>query len=217
MNSKRRIGILGSGNVGVTLAKGFQSLGYPVTIGRRVEKAIEDWDGPVGTFETVAKQSDLIVLAIKGQASESIVKQLRSYLAHKIIIDTTNPIADQPPKDGVLAFFTSFEESLFERLQKLAPEAYFVKAFNSVGASLMIHPNFHESGGSGRSSRPSMFICGNLSQSKKVVSKLLTDFGWDTEDMGSMTAARVIEPLCILWCIPGLLNNEWHHAFKLLK
>jgi len=49
------------------------------------------------------------------------------------------------------------------------------------------------------------------------VREILTQFGWETEDMGGVEAARAIEPLCMLWCIPGLLRNSWSHAFKLLR
>ena len=65
--------------------------------------------------------------------------------------------------------------------------------------------------------RPTMFICGNDSKAKKDVEEILVQFGWDSEDMGGVEAARAIEPLCILWCIPGFLKNQWTHAFKLLK
>jgi hypothetical protein len=51
----------------------------------------------------------------------------------------------------------------------------------------------------------------------KQVTEILTKFNWDVEDMGKAEGARAIEPLCILWCIPGMLNNQWSHAFKLLK
>jgi len=62
-----------------------------------------------------------------------------------------------------------------------------------------------------------MFIAGNEAAAKATVTKLLTSVGWDSADMGAATAARAIEPLCMLWCIPGLLRNEWTHAFKLVK
>ena len=61
-----------------------------------------------------------------------------------------------------------------------------------------------------------MFICGNDEAAKKTVSGILDQFGWETADMGKAEAARAIEPLCILWCIPGFLRNDWVHAFKLL-
>jgi len=125
------------------------------------------------------------------------------------VIDTTNPIADQPPVNGVMHFFTSLESSLMERLQKIVPNAGFVKAFNSVGSMFMIDPKFEL--------RPTMFICGNNDAAKKEVRGLLEMVGWEAEDMGNAEAARAIEPLCILWCIPGMRENKWNHAFKLMK
>jgi predicted dinucleotide-binding enzyme len=62
-----------------------------------------------------------------------------------------------------------------------------------------------------------MFICGNDEQAKAVVSEVLDKFGWETEDMGAVEAARAIEPLCMLYCIPGFTRDQWSHAFKLLK
>jgi predicted dinucleotide-binding enzyme len=67
------------------------------------------------------------------------------------------------------------------------------------------------------SDTPNMFICGKDERAKETTGRLLQEFGWETADMGKAEAARAIEPLCILWCIPGFLRNEWSHAFKLLK
>ncbi len=110
----------------------------------------------------------------------------------------------------MLKFFTNLDESLMERLQREFPGARFVKAFNSVGSARMVNPVFQ--GG-----KPTMFICGDEEAGKKTVATLLDQFGWETADMGKVEAARAIEPLCMLWCIPGFLRNEWMHAFKLLK
>jgi predicted dinucleotide-binding enzyme len=126
------------------------------------------------------------------------------------VIDTTNPIADAPPVNGVLKFFTDLNQSLMERIQMVIPKANLVKAFNSVGNALMYKPDF-------RGTLPTMFICGNNEEAKATVTELLSVFGWETEDLGRAEAARAIEPLCILWCIPGMLKNDWMHAFKLLK
>ena len=97
-----------------------------------------------------------------------------------------------------------------EQLQSAFPDAHFVKAFNSIGNALMVNPDL---GGT----RPTMFICGNDVGAKREVSEILDLFGFEVEDMGGAQAARAIEPLCILWCIPGFLHNRWTHAFKLLK
>ena len=128
----------------------------------------------------------------------------------KTIIDATNPIEEVPPVNGVLKFFTDQNYSLMEQLQSNYPESNFVKAFSCVGNSSMVNPDF---GGQ----KPTMFIAGNNDDSKNVVKKILDTFGWEVEDMGKAEAARAIEPLCILWCIPGFLQNRWTHAFKLLK
>ena len=110
----------------------------------------------------------------------------------------------------MIKYFTTLENSLMERLQKSAPAANLVKVFNSVGSALMVNPVLP--GG-----KATMFICGNNEEAKKEVGTILDLFGWGVEDMGSVEAARAIEPLCMLWCIPGFLHNEWTHAFKLVK
>ncbi len=212
-----KIAVLGSGIVGETLANGFLKYGHEVMRGSRDPQKLSGWKSKsgakafTGTFQEAAKFGALIVLAVKGDAAESAA-QLAGFenLKGKTVIDTTNPIGKVPPVNGVLNYFTDINSSLMERLQKLAPEAHWVKAFSSVGSAFMVNPQF--AGG-----KPSMFICGNDTASKKEVSEILVQFGWDVEDMGKAEAARAIEPLCMLWCIPGLTNNQWSHAFKLLK
>jgi 8-hydroxy-5-deazaflavin:NADPH oxidoreductase len=207
---KHKVGILGSGIVGQTLANGFKDHGYDVSVGSRSGRAVENWRGSTGTFTEVAAQAGLIVLAVKGSAAEGIIDSIKLDLVGKTIIDTTNPLSDQPPDDGVVRYFTGPNESLMERLQAIAPEAYFVKAFNSIGNALMINPKYEDG-------LPTMFICGNESVAKVEVAEILSKFGWDVADMGGVKSARAIEPLCMLWCIPGLLQNQWTHAFKLLR
>ena len=211
-----KIGILGSGDVGKTLAKGFLKYDYQVMIGSDHVEKLEEFKKEnskveTGTFEQSAQWADLVVLCVKGTVAEKIVEKTKTNLFGKIVVDTTNPIADAPPENGVLKFFTSLEESLMERLQKIAPDAQFVKALNSIGSGLMINPDF------GDGIKPTMFICGNNEDAKKKVSEILQKFGFEVEDAGKVESARAIEPLCILWCIPGFLKNEWTHAFKLLK
>jgi len=104
----------------------------------------------------------------------------------------------------------ALDDSQLERLQREFPRARFVKAFNSVGSSQMVNPQF-------KGGPPTMFICGNDDAAKKTVTGILDQFGWETADMGKAEAARAIEPLCILWCIPGFLRQDWVHAFKLLR
>ncbi|MGE5347341.1 MAG: NADPH-dependent F420 reductase, partial [Acidithiobacillales bacterium] len=167
--------------------------------------------GRVGSFPEAAKFGEVVVLAVKGTAAADAVRAAGAEnLRGKTVIDATNPIADTPPANGVLRFFTSLDESLMERLQREFPAARFVKAFNSVGNACMVDPRFD-------GVRPTMFICGNDEAAKKTVATVLDQFGWETADMGKAEAARAIEPLCMLWCIPGFLRNDWVHAFKLLR
>lgn len=213
----RKIGVIGSGIVGQTLANGLIAHGYEVCIGTNtpakraelVEKTVGK--ARVGSFADAAAFGDIVVLATKGTAAEAALTAAGAEnLNAKTVIDTTNPIADAPPVNGVLRFFTSFDESLLERLQARVPGAHFVKAFSCVGNALMVNPDF---GGT----RPTMFICGNEASAKKEVTAILDRFGFEVEDMGAAEGARAIEPLCILWCIPGFRSNSWTHAFKLLK
>jgi len=212
-----KIGILGSGDVGKVLANGFIKHGYEVMVGTRSPAKLSEWkaqagkSGRVGSFAETAAFGDTLVLAVKGTTAKDTLKLAGAdNLKGKTIIDATNPIAEAPPVNGVLKFFTSLDNSLMEQLQAAYPEARFVKAFSSVGSALMVNPDF---GGI----KPTMFICGNEANAKKEVNKILDQFGFEVEDMGGVEAARAIEPLCILWCIPGFLRNDWMHAFKLLK
>lgn len=212
-----KAGIIGSGAVGQTLAKAFKSEGYDVMLGTRnttkpeVVKFNTETGIAIGTFEETAKFGGIIVVCTKGDAAEEAIKLAGiENLDGKVVIDTTNPIAALPPTNGVLHFTTTFNWSLMEQLQKTAPNAKFVKAFNSVGNTLMYKPQL-------KGGTPSMFICGNDEVAKQTVTEVLTAFGWETEDHGKAEAARAIEPLCMLWCIHGFLKNDWQHAYKILR
>ncbi len=211
----KKVGIIGSGNVGPALAKGFLENGYETTLSSRSEekrkKLESEYKGlKTDTPENTAKNNDLIVFAVKGSKAKEALEEVGvENLSGKTVIDTTNPIAEDAPVNGVLLYFSSVNKSLMEELQSLAPEAKFVKAFSCVGAAHMVNPGFE--------SKPSMFICGDDNAAKDEVRDILDKFGWETEDMGNIEAARAIEPLAILWCIPGFRENSWNHALKLLK
>jgi 8-hydroxy-5-deazaflavin:NADPH oxidoreductase len=214
---KQKVGIIGSGDVGQSLANGFLKYGFKVLIGSREPSKLKEWkskageNGLTGTFADAADYGEIVVLATKGTAAKvSIELAGIKNLAGKTVIDATNPIADLPPEHGVIRFFTDLNRSLMEQLQHEFPEVNFVKAFNSVGNRLMVNPDF-------KGVKPSMFICGNNSAARKEVAEIVELFGFEVEDMGHAEAARAIEPLCMLWCIPGMLENKWTNAFKLLK
>lgn len=211
-----KIGILGSGDVAKTLAQGLIAKGDSVKLGSREGTKLSDFVSthPLlsqGTFAEAAEYGELIILAVKGSKAKSALELAgAANLANKTLIDTTNPIADLPPVKGVLQYYTAANDSQGEQLQAAFPSAKVVKAFNSVGTAFMVNPAFE--GG-----KPSMFIAGNDAQAKAQVSEILTQFGWETEDMGDIEASRAIEPLCQLWCLPGFTRNQWRQAFKFLK
>jgi predicted dinucleotide-binding enzyme len=211
-----RVGVLGSGDVAKALAGGFLKYGHDVMLGTRTPDKLSAWakenpESRIGSFAEAAQFAELLVLAVKGTAAEDALRAANlANLKDKPVIDATNPIADAPPVNGVLKYFTSLDESLMERLQRKFADARFVKAFNTVGNALMVNPQF-------KGGKPTMFICGNDESAKRIVQQILDQFGWETADMGNAEAARAIEPLAILWCIPGFLRNDWAHAFKLLQ
>src|SRR5262249_16246255 len=130
-----------------------------------------------GSFAEAAKFGETVVLAVKGTvASEALRAAGAANLAGKPVIDATHPNPHAPPGNGVIKFFTNFDESLMERLQREFADARFVKAFNSVGNQLMDGPQF-------KGGKPTMFICGNDESAKKTVRGILDQFGWETADM----------------------------------
>jgi predicted dinucleotide-binding enzyme len=210
-----KIGIIGTGVVAQTLAAGFIKHGHAVTLGTRDAGKLKAFVATtpgvrVASGAEAAAFGDVAVLAVKGSAALQAAREAGTGLDDKPVLDTTNPIADAPPVDGVLAYFTGPNDSLMEQLQRAHPKARFVKAFNSVGAGRMVDPDF--AGG-----RPTMFIAGNHADAKSTAANLLSEVGWDVADMGSAVAARAIEPLAMLWCIPGFRENSWMHAFRLLR
>jgi predicted dinucleotide-binding enzyme len=211
-----KVAVLGSGQVGEVLADGFLKHGHDVMRGSREPAKLDAWKkkaGPkaaTGTFADAAKYGEIVVLAVKGTAAEAALDLAgEANLEGKVVLDATNPIADDKPDNGVVRYFTGPNDSLMERLQKKVPRAKLVKCFSSVGNAFFVNPDF---GGT----KPTMFICGNDSGAKERTKAILDQFGWETADMGGVQSARAIEPLCMLWCIPGFLQNRWTHAFKML-
>lgn len=218
MSNNQSIGILGSGAVGQVLAAAFLSEGHPVMLGTRntAKEEVVKWQkehpgAQTGTFADTAAFGEILVLAVEGDVVQDMIRMAGiAHFTGKTVIDATNPIAKEAPENGVLKFFTNTNESLMEQIQQLVPEANVVKAFNSSGSTQFYKPDY-------AGIKPSMFICGNNEAAKSTVTQILDVFGWETEDMGQAIAARAIEPLCMLWCIPGFLQNQWTHSFKLLK
>jgi len=212
-----KIGILGTGNVGRTLANAFIALGHEVKMGSRDaqnEKAaawasIGGINASAGTFADTAKFGDVIVLALSWAGAENALKLAGpENFAGKVVVDAINPLVMEPGKPPVLD--PGNTDSAGEQVQRWLPSAQVVKAFNSVGFAHMFKPDFP--GGP-----PDMFIAGNDAAAKQTVTGILTDFGWSTIDAGGIEGSRVLEPLSILWVAYGMRTGTWNHAFKLLR
>jgi predicted dinucleotide-binding enzyme len=212
-----KIGVLGTGNVGKAIGRGFIALGHEVKMGGRDannEKAAA-WAREAGgtashgTFADAAQFGEIVVLATLGMANHSVIGATGApALAGKVVIDATNPLvpSDGPaPKLGITG-----EDSSGEQVQRLLPDAKVVKAFNTVGNAHMFKPDFP--GGP-----PDMFIAGNDADAKDKVTRILTDFGWNTVDAGDIRASRQLEAMCILWVEIGMRTGNWNQAFKMLK
>jgi predicted dinucleotide-binding enzyme len=203
--------------VGQTLAAGFLKHGHQVLVGTRDPKAedLTSWAAKTpgvktGTFSEAAQFGELLVISVLARVVEDVIQLAGpQHFRGKTLIDTNNPLSDAPPVDGVLEYFTEQNHSLGERIQRALPEAKVVKAFNSVGSVRMVNPQFDQG-------VPTMFLCGNDAPAKAQVSEIIRQFGWEPFDCGTIVAARALEPLCRLWCIPGFRSNSWTHAFKLL-
>jgi predicted dinucleotide-binding enzyme len=212
-----KVGIFGTGDVGRALGRAFVTLGHEVKLGAREsnnEKAAA-WarengeKASAGTFAEVAEFGEMVVLATLGAANEAVLKAAGpERLAGKVVIDATNPLDFSKGAPPSLAI--SGNDSGGEQVQRAAPKAHVVKAFNIAGNVHMFRPDFP--GGP-----PDMFFCGNDEGAKKRVGALLTDFGWNPIDIGGIEASRYLEGMCIVWVLYGFKQGGWNHAFKMLR
>ncbi len=199
-----RIGVLGSGDVGQALTRGYLRHGHDVRIGTRKS----DVSGlPVGPAAEVAAAAELVVLAVLGSAAVGLVQQLAPQLDGKVVVDATNPLDFST---GAPRLFVGIDDSLGEQVQRAAPGSRVVKAYNTVGNALMVDPDLP--GGP-----PTMLLCGDDDAAKTVVGALLEETGWDVVDLGGIEASRSLEPLCLAWVAYGMRTGTWQHAFRLLR
>jgi predicted dinucleotide-binding enzyme len=212
---KVKVGVLGSGDVGRVLAAGFVALGHDVKIGSRDPGKLQAWadaagsHASTGTFAEAAAFGDIVVVATLGVATPDVLRSIGAdVFAHKVVIDTTNPLDFSKGMPPALTIGTT--DSLGEVIQRLLPDAKVVKAFNTVGNPHMVNPQFP--GGP-----PDMFICGNDEDAKKIVRQICEHFGWGVIDIGGIEGSRYLEPMCLTWVLHGLRSGSWNHAFKMLK
>lgn len=199
-----KIAILGSGVVGQALAAGYPKHGHEVLIGTR---QAEVGGLPVASPADAVAWGDLVVLAVKGEIAVELVSGLADALSGKVVIDTTNPLDFST---GAPELFVGWQDSLGEQIQRAAPEAKVVKAYNTVGNLLMVDPQV--AGGP-----PTMLLGGNDAGAKATVTSLLEDTGWEVSDLGDIAVSRYLEPMCLAWVLHGIASGGWEHAFKLVN
>lgn len=212
-----KIGIIGSGEVGKALARGFVSRNHEVMIGSRDPSKLADFIKEqkdrvrAGTFEETAKFAEIAVVATLFSGTKHAIELAGPQnFAGKVVIDVTNPLAFPEGKPPELSL--GFNNSAGEEVQRWLPDAKVVKAFNIIGNAYMVDPKFP--GGP-----PTMFIAGNDDAAKKTVTEIIESFGWQNEvvDLGGIEASRYLEPMCIVWVHYGIRTGAWGHAFKILR
>lgn len=208
-----KIGVLGSGPAGRTLARGFVEHGHPVMLGSREPARLVDWraverlDVALGTFDEAAEFADLVVVSVLGTAAENVIRSIEAeHLAGSIVLDASDPLDFSSGQPGL---FVGTTDSLGERLQRLLPQAYVVKGLNTVLADVMVDPTL--TGGD-----PDMFIAGDDDAAKQTVTDLLAEFGWPVVDLGGIQSSRWLEALSLAWVVYSHRTGKTHHAFKLV-
>ncbi len=211
-----RVGILGSGGVGQDLGLGFIGLGHTVKMGSRnpAKAEIKTWlvnageKASAATFAEAAAFGEMAVLATRWTGTENAIRLAGpDNLAGKVVIDTTNPLLSRGNSLPQLAI--GGDDSASEQVQRWLPKAKVVKAFNSVNHAHMVKPSF--AGGP-----PDMFICGDDAAARETVAGICRKFGWGVVDMGKLEAARLIEPLALIYIRNAIRTGNWNCAFKLL-
>ena len=215
--------------VGRTLAAKFVSTGNEVMIGtRNVEDTLsktkpdamgtppfKEWQKQnqkvrLGTFTEAAKFGEVILLATFGDVTKNAIDLAgKDNFSNKIVVDSTNPLdfsKGVPP-----GFTVTLGNSLGEQIQNHIPEAKVVKAFNSIGAHIMVSPKREEGD-------PDFFIAGNDEEAKKKISDIAKSWGWQgVVDLGNISMSYWLEALAMIWIYFGFKYNSWTQAFKLLK
>jgi predicted dinucleotide-binding enzyme len=162
----------------------------------------------VAGFADAARHAELVALALLGTATLEVLAQVgASAFAGKVVIDATNPLTFENGRPGL---YVGHTDSLGEQVQRALPEARVVKAYNTVGNALMVDPELPDG-------PPTMFLAGDDDAAKQDVVDLLTATGWDSVDLGDITAARELEAMCLAWVKYGARTGTWNHAFRLLR
>lgn len=209
-----KIGVIGAGNVGGALGTLWAKKDHDVVFGVRdpkdakLQELVKASGGKarIASVKEAAAFGEAVVFATPWPATEEAIKAAGN-LNGKLLIDCTNPL--KPDLSGLSLGTTT---SAGEEVARWAKGAKVVKAFNTIGAPNFGNPAFG-------SEKASMFICGDDAAAKASVAKLAAELGFDPIDTGPLTAARLLDPVAMLW-IHLAFQQGWGpngHAFKMLR
>ena len=204
-----KVGILGAGNVGQSLAAGFVQRGHAVQIGTRRPQGRQVRAGTPVSYDAAARHAELALLCTPWDGTENAIRLAGpDHLAGKVLIDVTNPL--EAP-EGRPRLAVGHRESGGERVQGWLPRSHVVKCFNIINHAHMVDPAFPDG-------RPDMFLCGNDADAKRAVTNICHAFGWlSVIDVGGIEGARLLEPLAMLWIECGIRWGSWDHAWRVLR
>ncbi len=204
--------VLGTGNVGRALATGFASAGHRVILGTRDPSRPEltDWarasDVDVASTGEAAAAGEVVIVATAWEGTGDVLALAGSYLDDKVLIDVTNPLRFTSRLELALGF----QDSGGEQVQRWAPSARVVKAFNTVGFELMNQPDLPHG-------PPTLFMAGDDDEAKAVVRSLASDLGWAMHDCGGLIGARLTEPLAMIWIEHAIRSGSRSHSFRMIE
>ena len=189
-----KLGFIGTGNVGGTLARKLGQKGHSIFLGSRnpSDPEIQALAGKIGSHASVhpvleaAAAAEILFIATPWSATEEAVRSLKGAKG-KILIDCTNPL-----KSDLSGLTTEANHSGGELVQSWAPDAQVIKAFNTTGYNIMADPVID-------GHRAVMYFCGNDAEAKFKVQSLIQDVGFEPVDAGPLSSARLLEPFALLW------------------
>ena len=197
-----RIGVLGTGPVGQTLATKLVELGHEVRMGSRdaANEKAQAWaagageHASAGAFSDAAAFGELVFNCTGGAVSLEALEQTGDdALRGKVLVDVANPLDFSRGMPPTLTVCNT--DSLGEQIQRRFPETRVVKTLNTVNAGVMVNPGQVPG-------EHDVFVCGNDDGAKGEVVELLTSFGWPRErivDLGGIDGARAVEMYLPLW------------------
>ena len=208
------IALLGAGNVGTTIGTGLDKHGHRVVLASREPNGdkVRAWVDEMGeeassaSYDDAIAAADCVFFCVPGRAIEETLAAIdTAALEGRVVVDVTNDTA--VTADGALTLKRGLEDSAAQIIQRTAPGARVVKAFNTTGVHSMVEPKV-------QCGPPSMPICGDDAAAKETVGEIVREFGWEPVDLGGVDTAPVLEATLLPWLLYGRATGRWDHCLK---